>query len=404
MSFDFTCKRLLFTLPLSFVAGTMLIMEGYYDDDSYDKYNLCYLSYFSLDGQKIMKNVFYFKDINSVGGVESFFYYLSCLYKNMVVYYRTADLEQIKRLAKNIEVRKYRDGEKIKCDRFFCCYSPDIIDNVEAKEYIHLIHCDYKSVKFNPIMHPKFKKYIGVSKLACRSFEELTGIKAELIYNPIVVKKPKVEKYNDGKLHLISITRLTPEKGGERMNQLAMLLEKAGIDFVWDVYSNRRHRWTSSKITKHDTKLDLTEEVAKADFLVQLSSHEAFGLSVGESLCLGTPVIVTDIPAFREIGCRHGENAVICNLGMTSVDIDMIKKGLPKFKYTPPKSDWGKYLDNDSDYNPKDLIKVKARIGYTDIQKGRVRANEVFEVSKERASYLEAYTIGGKQVGLVDRI
>lgn len=352
-----------------------------------------------------MKNVFYFKDINSIGGVESVFYYLSCLYKNMVVYYKTADIEQIKRLAKNIEVRKYKDGEIIKCDRFFCNYAPDIIDNVQAKEYINIIHCDYKQVKFKPIMHPKFTKYIGVSKLACRSFEELTGIKAELIYNPIVIKKPNVEKYNDGKLHLISCTRLSPEKGGERINQLATLLEKAGIDFTWEIYSNRRHRWSSSKIIKKDTELDLTEEIAKADYLVQLSSHEAFGLSVGESLCLGTPVIVTNIPAFKEIGCIHGENAIICNLGMTNVDIDMIKKGLPKFEYTPPKSEWEKYLDNNSNYDPKDLTEVRVTRGYTDWQIGRkLKLGEVVKITKERASYLEAYQIGGMQVGLVERI
>ena len=66
-----------------------------------------------------MKNVFYFKNINSIGGVESFFYYLSKLYKNMVVYYKEAHPEQIKRLAKNVEVHKYKENEIIKCDNFF---------------------------------------------------------------------------------------------------------------------------------------------------------------------------------------------------------------------------------------------------------------------------------------------
>ena len=84
------------------------------------------------------------------------------------------------------------------------------------------------------------------------------------------------------------------------------------------------------------------KEIEESTFLVQLSSHESFGLSVAESLCLGTPVIVTDIPAFKEIGCKHGENAVICNLDMTNVDIEMIKKGLPNFEYKPPKSNWDK--------------------------------------------------------------
>ena len=352
-----------------------------------------------------MKNVFYFKDINSIGGVESLFYYLSCLYKNMIVYYRNADLKQIERLAKNVEVRKYKDGEIITCDRFFCNYSPDIINNVNAQEYIHIIHCDYKQVKFNPITHPKFTKYIGVSKLACKSFEELTGIKAELIYNLVVIKKPKIEKYKDGKLHLISCTRLSPEKGGDRINKLALLLDKAGIDYIWEIYTNRYNRWESSKIIKKDPKLDLTKEIAKADYLVQLSTHEAFGLSVAESLTIGTPVIVTDIPAFKEIGCKHGKNAIICNLEMTNVDINMIKKGLPEFEYKPPKSNWGKYLDNNSNYDPKELIKVKAKRKYTDIELGRkVKIGEVFEVSKARASYLEAYPVSSGTTGLVERV
>ena len=51
-------------------------------------------------------NVFYFHKINPIGGVESFFYYLSCIYKDMVVFYKEADPIQIERLAKNIEVHK----------------------------------------------------------------------------------------------------------------------------------------------------------------------------------------------------------------------------------------------------------------------------------------------------------
>ena len=65
-----------------------------------------------------MDNVFYFRQISAIGGLESFFYYLSKLFKNMVVYYQVGDPEQIKRLAQNIEVHKWY-GEKIKCKRYF---------------------------------------------------------------------------------------------------------------------------------------------------------------------------------------------------------------------------------------------------------------------------------------------
>lgn len=327
--------------------------------------------------------------------VESMFYYLSCLYKNFVILYREGNLEQIKRFAKNVEVIKYLDEYGIiKCKRFFCNYGLDI--PVEAEEKYHVIHCDYKKVGFLPLLYPDFK-YIGVSKLACNSFKELTGIEAELIYNPVVVKKQNTPKLTD-KIHLISATRLTKEKGAERMNKLARLLDNAGIDYEWDIYTNRFYRWDSRHIVKKDPKLDLSKEIEESTYLVQLSDHESFGLSVAESLMLGTPVIITDIPAFHEIGCKHGENAIICDLDMKNVDINMIKNGLPEFTYKPPKDNWNKYLNKESKYNPKDRIPVRLKKRLWDIVEDKHYAyNEEVKMAKYRVSELECQ-------GIVERI
>lgn len=332
-------------------------------------------------------NIFYFKDINSIGGVESFFWYLAKTYNNIVVYYRNANEKQVKRLSKIVEVHKYND-EIIKCKRFFCCYNPDIINKVEAEEYIHLVHCDYKQVNFSPIMNDKFTKYIGVSQLACDSFTELTGKECELIYNPVNFEIPKVEKYNDGKIHLISATRLTREKGLKRMQKLAKMLEKAHIDYEWVVYTNKQREIIGNNVIYKEPKLDIIEDIAKADFLVQLSDCEAFCYSVVESLVVGTPVICTDLPVFREIGVKK-DNAIICDMNMSNIEINDIKKEY-KFKYTPPKSDWGKYLDNNSKYNPKDLVKVRTlkRI-YLAQENKHLPKNAELEITKERASELE---------------
>lgn len=301
--------------------------------------------------------------------------------------YREGDPEQIKRLAQNVEVIKYQDKYGvIKCKKFFCNYGLDI--PIEAEEKYHIIHCDYKQVSFKPIMYPGFK-YIGVSKLACDSFKELTGIDAELIYNPVVIKKTNTPKLTD-KIHLVSATRLSPEKGGERINQLCMLLEKNNIDYEWHVYSNKRFRFFGRNIKIEKPKLDLRKEMEEATYVVQLSSHESFGLTVAESLILGTPVIVTDIPAFKEIGCKHGENAIICDLAMKNVDIDMIKNGISNFKYKPPKSNWGKYLSKESNYNPKEkiLVKTKRRF-YGAVENEHFGFNKEIELTKARVSELE---------------
>lgn len=336
-----------------------------------------------------MKNVFYFKNINSIGGVETFFYYLSRLYKNMVVYYKEGDSKQVERLSKNIEVHKFKE-QMIECDRFFCCYGFDIGKYVKAKEYYHIIHCDYKHTDFKPIMYDGFK-YIGVSKLVCNSFEEITGIKPELIYNPIKLDIPKVEKYSDGKIHLISATRLTKEKGRERIEKLSQILDNAGIDYVWEIYTNKRKPFTSKNIVLKKEKLNIIEEIKKSTYLVQLSTHEAYCYSVIEALMCNTPVITTDLPVLKELKVEHGKNAIILNMDLSNVDIDMIKNGLPEFKYRPPKSNWDKYLDNESNYDPNELIKVRTKKRIWDLETDiHYKAQHIEKLSRARASYFEA--------------
>ena len=339
-----------------------------------------------------MDNVFYFRQLNSIGGVESVFYYLSRLYKNMVVYYNEADPAQIERLAKNIEVHKHK-GEKVKCKRLFGNYGlDDFLPYVEAEEKYFIIHCDYKRNKYaSPLIYPGFK-YIAVSKLAGESFKELTGIDYELIYNPVVIDKPNVEKLKG--LNLISATRLSGEKGGTRILQLADKLDKANIKYTWRIFTNKPKKLDKSKLSPNiqlvEPKLDLTKEIAESSYLVQLSDHEAFGLSVAESLILGTPVIVTDIPAFHEIGCNEN-NAIILDLFLTNLNIEEILKGKKPFKYTPPKSNWGKYLDNNREYNPNEKVDVKVIKRYTDIElKEKLNRGDVRNMTILRASYLEA--------------
>ena len=145
-------------------------------------------------------NVFYFYYINSIGGVESMFYYLAKKYqdKDIVIYYSQGDKNQIERLKQFVDVQQYKPGTKIKCKRVFFNYNISIIDNVDAEEYCLMIHADYKALGIKPITHPKITKYIAVSQLAADSYKEVSGKTCEVCYNPILIDKPKK------KLRLIS--------------------------------------------------------------------------------------------------------------------------------------------------------------------------------------------------------
>lgn len=331
-----------------------------------------------------MKNVFYFKLINAIGGVESWLYYLSKLYKNMVVYYKDGDPKQIERLSKNIEVHKYNGGV-IKCENFFCMYNPDIINNVEAKEYINIIHSDYKEVHITPVVHEKFTKTIAVSQRVADSYKELTGIDCEVIYNPVAIDKPKPL------LKLISATRLTREKGKERMERLGKILNQKGIQYQWLVFTNDIKVIDNENVVYMSPRLDITSYMADSDYLVQLSDCEAYCYSVVEMLTLGKPVIVTDLPVYKEIGIND-EMSIKLPLDFKDIDIDKINKLKgKKVKYTPPKSEWNKYLDNETRYTPDTKVMIKPKKSFTDIQKGEKvnKFTDPYEVDLPRAIYLE---------------
>lgn len=152
-------------------------------------------------------NIFYMRNLSVIGGTESFFYYMAKIYKEYGITFiiKSGEINQIKRLAKYCRVRLW-NGQKIKCKKAFFNYFTDIIDDVEADEYIQVLHTDYKKQGFGFEPNEKINKYIGVSQIVCDSFYELTGIKAELCYNPCEIDKPRKV------LRLISATRLTKEK------------------------------------------------------------------------------------------------------------------------------------------------------------------------------------------------
>ena len=335
-----------------------------------------------------MKNIFYFKNINSIGGVEAFFYYLTKKYqkKDITIYFQVGNIEQIKRLSQYARVLRY-NGEKIKCEKAFFNYNLDIIDNVEANEYVQIIHADYDALGVIPELHSKITKYIGVSEQACKSFKKVTGLDIELCYNPIILEKPKKV------LNLISATRLTKEKGKDRLIRFAELLDSAGIKYIWTIFTNDVNVINNPNIIYMRPKLDIVDYIANADYLVQLSDNEAYCYSVVEALSVGTPVIVTDCPVFKEIGVTE-DNGFILDFNLKNVPINEIYKGLPKFKYLPKKDRWSEILaEGKSSYQEEKTIQmlIKPIKSYTDMELAQEMTPESqpFIVDKVRAEYLE---------------
>lgn len=337
------------------------------------------------------KNIFYCNPA-AIGGIETFIYYIAKKYKeyDITVIYRYADNKQLERLKKYVRCVRY-NNQKIKCKKAFFNYNIDIIDNVEAEEYYQIIHGDYKAVDIPYKIDKRITKYLGVSKLVCNSFESETGIKAEPIYNPLEIEKPQKI------LKLISATRLTPEKGAERIKILANKLNESNIPFEWQIFTNFNIGLKIENVIIRKPKLNIINNIVDADYLVQLSDTEGYCYSLVEALSVGTPVICTNMPVIKEIGITS-DNAYVLNMNMSNIDVEEIYNNIPVVKdYKAPKCFLINYLDktkNKYEEEKKMKYKVEALDTYkkNNIEDAELKrtpeAGEVFEVNKERMETL----------------
>lgn len=333
-------------------------------------------------------NVFYVPHFNIIGGIETYIYELVKKYKDIditVVYSDpTSDAKQLNRIRKYARVIKV-GNEPIKCERLFVMYRCNL-DFFEADYIIQITHADYKAQNLTPNLDTRINEHYGVSKAVAETYEEISGLETKVCYNPLTIDKPKKV------LKLISATRLTKEKGKDRMIILANELTKRKIPFLWLVFTNDRNAIDNPNVIYMQPRLDIRDFIANSDYLVQLSDTEAWSYSVLESLCLSTPVITTPIPCFNEMGVESGKNGYILPFNMKTIPVDDIYNNIPEFTFKAPKDIYDKLLINKpTTYNPNELYQCRALKNYFDIMFNQniTKGNLLPEkITKERAEEL----------------
>lgn len=238
-------------------------------------------------------NIFYMPNFNIIGGTEQFIYEIAKEYHDIdiAVIYVNGDEKQIKRLKKLIPVYKYQH-QKVKCKKIFFNYSTNL--EVEAEEYYQIIHAMYKTQNIAPVKDERINHYIAVSEIARNEYKELTNKEVGLVRNPLTFTEEDKEK----PILLISATRLTPEKGKDRMIQLTRLLDKAGIKWIWLIFTNDTSVINHPNIAYMKPRLDIRPYLQLATYGVQLSDCEGDCYFTRECEALGIPLLV--------IGARGG--------------------------------------------------------------------------------------------------
>lgn len=340
-----------------------------------------------------LKNVIYFPSFNCIGGVETFCYEMGLKYGkdyDITILYRNGDANMMKHISEVARVIRYRPGDKIICDTFIFGYGweNDLFDNLEANEIIQTFHADYVCRHLHPCNNGRITKRFGVAENTTNGIREHYDWAKDIVtmYNPYTVKKPKKV------LKLISPTRLTAEKGFDRMVKFADALDAAGIPFHWTVYTDKPREFPNKSVAVLPHRLDILDFIADADYLVQLSDTEGYSYSIVEALSVGTPVICTAFPVAEEQGIVNGKTGFILPFDMSEIPIEAIYKGLKKFKIEPRESHYEEVLvpgeaEISEDWE-KDVT-VVCKKSYLDLQFNRiVHVGEKYIVSRERAEHL----------------
>ena len=338
-----------------------------------------------------LKNVIYFPSFHCIGGVETYCYEMALKFGqdyDITIVYRNGDKDQMKRLRKVCRTVQYHDGDKIICDVFLFGWGWDIIDSVEAKEYVQTYHADFKARGIDPCLDPRVTKRYGVAENTTLGIREHFPIEVETMYNPYTPKKPRKV------LNLISATRLSKEKGYERMLKLADALDKADIPFIWTVYTDLPREIPNKSMVCVPVRLDILDFIANADYLVQLSDTEGYSYSIVEALSVGTPVICTALPVAKEQGVENGKTGFILPFDMSEIPVDDIYKGVKKFKCEPRESHYEQILSpgkSDYEYDEKGIIVAKVLKNFYDIERADMSIQGMeYEVTRERGEYLES--------------
>lgn len=289
--------------------------------------------------------VLYYSWIQQIGGVETFFFNfcreLSKYYDICIVYDRY-DAKQLSRLEKMVQCVKNGDY-KIQCDTLIM---NGVFDNIPSKVFaknkIRLVHT-CKIEKYGIIQVPDdCDQKLFVSKAAMNSFSE----NGDVI--PNIPGEIKTEKA----MILVSATRLTNEKGYDRMLKLAKRFEKCQIPFIWFVFTAKNDREFPDGFVKMQPNLNIQPYMEAADYIVQLSDVEAFCYTLQEALQHKKPVITTPIDVLPELGIKNGENGWIIPFDVDKLsdkEIEQIYHNIPICEQYEEKTDeiikkWRKVL------------------------------------------------------------
>ncbi|MBP3038588.1 glycosyltransferase [Bacillaceae bacterium Marseille-Q3522] len=234
---------------------------------------------------------------------------------------------------------------------FFCNYY--VIEKVKARKKIVYNHMDYLYSQSQGWPSPRldrktFLKSNAVVTVAETSKQSLLDIFPELnekihvIANrvsPVTIRKLADEKNtlfaeNEAVLHIVTVARLTEEKGVLLALEACKLLVEQGYPVKWYIVGNGplreqlQEKMKKLALGKHFILAGEKENpypyMKGSDIYVQPSLTEAHCVAVEEALALSCSIVVTNIPSFKK-QIEDGKNGVIADTSAAGIAQGIIK-------------------------------------------------------------------------------
>lgn len=238
-----------------------------------------------------------------------------------------------------------------------------------CKDKIHWLHYNYSiancNAKYDRLFKkvlPKFNKIIAVSKGVMDDFnniyhlENITSVIGNYVDTSKIKKMVKGNKHNKKDIEFISVGRLHPMKGYDRLIEVVIRLKKENLldNVIFKIYGDGpmmrilNDKIKESKIDDYFKLMGYTDNPYKyinnSDMFILPSVYEPFGIVIVEAMTLRVPVLATNNSATGELikndynglivdnsveGLYNGLKKVIINREI----IDKYKNNLSNYDY-----------------------------------------------------------------------
>lgn len=200
-------------------------------------------------------NIIYMSDIPDVGGTSTYVLQLAKRYKDrdIGIVYKTSQYGMISKLRKYCRVYQLHPEDRIRCKVMIINHDATVCDQVDEGKIYMTLHADYSNEIYKG-GHPDFRDridgYISITKGIQKWLKETCNKDSEVIYNPLTIEDNKP-------LILMSATRMSKAKGKDRCIALGNALNRAGVNYIWFIFTPNRDEIDNPNIIYMKERTDL---------------------------------------------------------------------------------------------------------------------------------------------------